>query len=370
MDTWTHLIRSVTWRNHWKSFAHSNCTKFYQPSRIGNTVYYLFTLFVLAGCSANAEQDAAVEIRLEVAPTIYGGRVDEEGGDRNAVLALKVQQTRGAELCSGTLIAPNLVLTARHCVTRTLSKDVQCDEDGNSRWGVHLDTDLRGDEVSVYVGGNPNLSGPPAAIAKDIVTPSGKVVCNADIALVVLDKPVDAQPLPVRLFGTTPEGSALTTVGYGRNDQALPMGTRIRKTGVPLLEIGKKVSRSRTPLGSREFEAGLSICAGDSGGPALDAKTGAVVGVGSRGSGCGESTGHVFTSTSAFRDLIVAAAERANARITPEGYAEETVHEASQGEATPQAGGCSAGRTSGGSAWGFLLMIPLVWRGRRAHARG
>src|SRR5262245_57572480 len=41
-------------------------------------------------------------------------------------------------LCSGALVAPNLVLTARHCVSRAVTATPSCDARGRSHNGDHL----------------------------------------------------------------------------------------------------------------------------------------------------------------------------------------------------------------------------------------
>jgi secreted trypsin-like serine protease len=96
----------------------------------------------------------------------------------------------------------------------------------------------------------------------------------------------------------------IRSIGYGQNDQSSPIGTRFRKAGVAVLAQGKAVSPSKTPLGAHEFEVGMSICQGDSGGPAISEETGAVIGVVSRGGGCSEDFGHIYTTTSGFDQMF------------------------------------------------------------------
>src|SRR5690349_9909754 len=65
----------------------------------------------------------------QVSEPIVGGSTDSE---HDAVLAIALVTRREEALCSGSLIAPNLVLTARHCVAVTASEQVQC---GSSTFG-------------------------------------------------------------------------------------------------------------------------------------------------------------------------------------------------------------------------------------------
>ena len=80
-----------------------------------------------------------------------------------------------------------------------------------------------------------------------------------------------------------------------------------------------------------EFMVGESICEGDSGGPALDTDTGAIIGVVSRGgngqvsqtnpsAGCvGVDTINLYTETTPFKDLIMQAFQSAGAEPWVEG---------------------------------------------------
>jgi hypothetical protein len=153
----------------------------------------------------------------------------------------------------------------------------------------------------VFAGPTPNLQGTPTASAKTVVHPQGTTLCNADLALLVLDEPVQGiAPMRVRVKSGVTIGETFRAVGYGQNDQNQPIGTRFRKDGVSVLAIGSAVSASMTALGSNEFEVGESMCEGDSGGPAIDETSGAIVGIVSRGGACTDTTGHVYTSLAGF----------------------------------------------------------------------
>src|SRR5689334_21000280 len=54
----------------------------------------------------------------QVSEPIVGGSTDSE---HDAVLAIALVTRKEEALCSGSSIAPNLVLTARHCVAVTAS---------------------------------------------------------------------------------------------------------------------------------------------------------------------------------------------------------------------------------------------------------
>jgi hypothetical protein len=312
-------------------------------------------LLVLAACSAPAE-DAPVQVRptsTGVASTIYEGSRDEQPGS-GAVVALKVPGEGATfELCTGAMIAENLVVTARHCVSRALATTVSCTQEGQSANGDHVAGDLEPRSIQIYTGATPTFSGSPAAYGRQIFRPAGAVLCNADIAVLMIDRPLAGfTPLAVRLEGGLRKGESIRSVGYGQNDRKLPTGTRLRKEGVGVLAVGKTISASKTPLGSHEFEVGVSICQGDSGGPAISETTGAVVGVVSRGGDCSEDFGHIYTTTSGFGEVFRAAFAAAGATpaIDPPPPAEETLGTTSAKSdgnvAEPAASGhaCSAGR--------------------------
>jgi hypothetical protein len=238
---------------------------------------------------------------------IYGGTRDNDAEASAAVVALRVDATTTSfELCSGALIAPNVVLTARHCVSKNITSAIACDETGASNNGAHFGDDDAPSSIHVFTGASPDLqNGAPAANGKRIFHPASTVLCNVDIALIVLDRSVTGiTPLKVRLSGGVAPRETLRSVGYGENDAALPLGTRLRRAGVVIEAVGAAVSSHGTPLASREFEVGESICQGDSGGPALSERSGAVIGVVSRGGDCGLGYGHVYTQTGGFDALF------------------------------------------------------------------
>ncbi|MEY4545538.1 MAG: hypothetical protein RL685_1733, partial [Pseudomonadota bacterium] len=57
---------------------------------------------------------------------LSGGQLER---DYSGTLALVTVTPELVELCTVTLLAPNLVATARHCVARTSADSVRCDRD-------------------------------------------------------------------------------------------------------------------------------------------------------------------------------------------------------------------------------------------------
>jgi len=346
-----------------------------------NTTSWMKVVLAVAGaalslstvaCAGETSSAADVEVVQKSEAKIYGGERDQ-AATLTGVVALKVGNGTTFELCTGALVAPNLVLTARHCVSKNITPSVVCDENGRSGNGDHVSDDVDPQTINVFTGADPQFSRAPAAKAAQIVHAGGKVLCDADIALVVLDTALEDVPvMPVRVGQPIHQGETIKTIGYGRNDQKLPTGTRMQKAGVDVLAIGKGVSASKTPLGKHEFEVGRSICQGDSGGPSISESTGAVVGVVSRGADCRQDFGHVYTQTAGFESLFAAALIRADAKILTED-GEVVSGEDLAGSGAPAGSGCAVAGpgvlSQGARLSPVLALLGLVGLARRRRAR-
>lgn len=319
-----------------------------------------------------------------VSSKIFGG-VTALGRTDEGVVALRVGSGTAFELCTGALVAPNVVLTARHCVTKNYGTKVACDAEGRSTNGKHVAGDEELGNIAVYTGAQPRFASKPDAKATAIVAPSSYYLCDSDIALIVLDRELAGTPFKVRLHAPARTGERLKAIGYGHNDRDLPLGTRLEKPGVPVLKMGNGISESRTALGPHEFEVGQSICQGDSGGPAISEETGAVIGVVSRGGDCEDDFGHVYTTTAGFGALFDEAFSLAGGTVASE-VATETRMPDARGLSTDEglgeapkpvaktearAGSCSAspGSSRAGGVGGLVLAFAAVLAAR-ARRRG
>jgi hypothetical protein len=212
-------------------------------------------------------------------------------------------------LCSGALVAPNLVLTARHCVSRAITATPACDARGESHNGLHLAEDADPATIGIYVGAHVRVDRDPIrAHAVRTLHPTGHVLCDADVAFLVLDHALPGVTvLPIRLHGSVESGDHVLPVGFG-GGVANVIGNRVARTGSMVLTVGPAAnSDTGAVLGPREFEVDEATCRGDSGGPAIDARTGEIVGVVSRGASCSVPGNHVYTRVDAYAQLAATA---------------------------------------------------------------
>ncbi len=208
-------------------------------------------------------------------------------------------------LCSGALVAPNLVLTARHCVSRSITSTPSCDARGRSHNGAHLADDADPALIGIYVGEHVRVERDlPRAHAVKTMHPTGQVLCDSDVAFLVLDRPLQGVAiLPMRLHGPVASGEWVRPVGFG-GGLTNQIGDRARRDRSTVLAVGPSANvDTGAVLGPREFEVDHATCRGDSGGPALDMRTGEIVGVVSRGGSCSADGNHVYTRVDAYARL-------------------------------------------------------------------
>ncbi len=244
-------------------------------------------------CGAEGQSGSEVLPLGQGQAEIADGKVD---GENFAVVAIVSASRRSIGLCSGTLVAPNLVLTARHCVAEVEDETVNCTDEPSSR---------------VFAPGNLRVSpstslevGVPFFPVADILVPEGDKLCGADIALLILDGQFRAdaiEPIAPRLEEPVLRGEALTAVGYGDTlEEGDGSGLRRIQDGLEVVCSAERCGNPEQIL-STEFLGNGGVCSGDSGGPALDA-SGRVIGVASRGSE--ECDVSVYSSVPAWSEWI------------------------------------------------------------------
>ncbi len=277
-------------------------------------------------------------------PPVIGGTSVARGAWPDVVAVLG---TTGA--CTGTLIAPDVVLTAGHCVeiepkfvvTNTIDYATNAGDRVPVKWArAYPDWEHRYDVAVLMLD--------------HVAKPKPRVIATACLANEYLGarKPVDV-------------------VGFGlTSPSATDDNTTLRVASLPILDpqCGSDPSCEPSVIPNGEFTAGgrgSDSCFGDSGGPAMLATRHgpALVGVVSRGlalpgAPCGN--GGVYVRADKVVSWIESVTHRRLERAACEGHGDDPDTEMIE---VDDGGGCSAG---GGVDVGLgVLLAAGVWRRRR-----
>lgn len=213
-----------------------------------------------AGCAGPVGDDGVSDPESS-ADEVVGGKETFEHPEVGMVW-------KGGGLCTGTLIRPNVVLTAAHCVTGSPK-----DEDVSTVQPSYAFEIRASAEVKQRFAVDRAYAVPSAADFDGSQSWRKK-----DIALLRLATPVPATlAKPLRAAPSWPwPGARVALYGYGCTDRATGENGRRPGTGVK-----RKLERNWTvglALGWTETQ---NVCQGDSGGPLLDLNRGVVLGTNS-----------------------------------------------------------------------------------------
>jgi MYXO-CTERM domain-containing protein len=302
-----------------------------------------------AGCASSSGSSSNGDDQTgSVSASIVGGHLDTM---TKGVVALGLAaHDQIAVTCTGSLLAPNLVLTARHCVSQIgdgKSPKVDC---ARSQFTAKYDPRL----MFVSTDSAPQSTSQLYAIKEVREAPGSSKVCGNDIALVILSGSgvpnSEAKPLEPVLDHSPTAKQSFAAVGYGLQDpndeQGATAGTRMRFDRSSVYCIGAKCP-AEAGAEDDEWVGDSPVCSGDSGGPALDGN-GRVLGVTSRGDP--ECTYALYSDVAhwaAFvRSTAIAAATSGN--YTPPSWATEGPSDAADGggSGTGDSPSDSAGTTS------------------------
>jgi hypothetical protein len=308
-------------------------------------------LSALVGCSGQgADGPAAIE-----RAAIVNGMLSSPQDD--AVVSIQASGNG----CTGSLIAPTVVLTALHCVAEYDPRfRFNCEPDGSLPPGATIGqlgelVDPRGITVTVGIG----LEGDRVR-AKSIFGTGSTDACHDDLAVVVLERAPDIGDAPLvslRFSRPTRKGEMTRVVGYGDVGQTDTMLGRQVRSDVLLRGVGGPDASTPGDTGvlPRTVMVGEGPCHGDSGGPLFSQETGAQIGVYSllQQSTCaGPSTRNTYTQVQPFEALIREALESEGAEPLLEPEEPEPTGAGGEAGAASQPSGGSVGvggTASGGS---------------------
>jgi len=274
----------------------------------------------LAACGGASESPS--ELLGQQASAVQGGTSDTKKAHNFAVGIF----SRYGAVCSGTLIAPNLVLTARHCVVPPDgSEAVTCNDVFPTR---------NVDPANLYITTSPSMRRAETRYrAAKITTPEERGFCGNDIALVTLEENIpesEATPVtPAVQFSMTDRekiSGKITALGYGiTSPNANDSGIRRIREGIDIICVPGddsydcKGGYERMLDSDKEFITEGYVCSGDSGGGAFDQATfdeGApyVLGALSRGPQTEDRClAAIYSRTDMHADMIIEAGRKAAA---------------------------------------------------------
>jgi secreted trypsin-like serine protease len=236
--------------------------------------------------------------------------------------------------CTATMIAPDVVITAAHCL----------EGDGWGDFGFTLESDLTAEVTNVV----PVLTFHQHPDFHFEGAEYKQLARRNDVAVVILEEPIFGVPVerldnPLRA-AELGDGTELTLCGYGRNTWAVPKTAGLKRDAIVYVGVS-------TNWELQSVEEDPQPCKGDSGGPVfVEASDGGrlVAGLVSRAAGDSQmcDSGAIYTRISAYSDWVW---EAARDRDT----------------------GCAVGGGGRTSLWAWpaaLLSCVLVTRRRRRGA--
>jgi hypothetical protein len=328
---------------------------------------------VLLGCGSESN----TEITASADPSTHLQMLDASVAASTHAFVIAMADTvdpTGLE-CDAVVLAPNLLVTARHCVASIDETNTStCTAAGATTKTPSLKGDFDTKNFSFYADGLLTQSFP--VHAAQIIDEGASVLCGHDLAFVVLDGPVDG--VATASLGTTADtfatGDMLSVVGFGATDPSgngVDSKTLLERDDMQIVAIGPVALQTPTqkdPMLAGEFATTTGFCNGDSGGPALDAN-GNVIGIVSRAVHDCATGPDVFTSTAAHFDLAAKAYAAAGVPFSTDPPAPDAGAPTSASPGSTSSGcAISPGKSSNKNAWWLFAGVAFLLRRRRKTA--
>jgi hypothetical protein len=236
---------------------------------------FALAFFVLAACGGDVDAPLPRRAVLEADIRTPHAGVPDRGRDL-PVVAVRA----GGVTCAGTLVAPDVVLTARRCVS--------ADDDPT----LCAPPVLRAAERVEVLSGEDLAHVETVARGIHVAAPRA-AGCEADVALVLLDRDLPVPTASFRRHGAA-LGDRVRTVGFAFREEAAALGRTLRDH-VPVTEVQ-----------GTWFVADEAPCVTTAGAVALDERTGEIVGILSHATGaCDDPAARgVYVRTDAWLDLV------------------------------------------------------------------
>ncbi|HEX5741557.1 MAG TPA: serine protease [Pilimelia sp.] len=243
----------------------------------------------LAAAASPAVPARAALAREAVQLRIVGGTQSAEGSYPWMARIRMPAGTQGYAICGATLISPDILLTAQHCV------------DDATR-------------LEAFVGKVDWKSAEPAGLKRESSQfRQGTGPLRGDWAVARLTTPLDLPAYPLLPASAAHDaGPTFRALGYGKTAQKAPKSEQyLREVDLPAVPDSRCGAAPRYEVCAGDWErGGVDTCQADSGGPLLKQVPGGwlQVGVTSWGHGCGrpQSPGHYTRVSAVVRDIQAA----------------------------------------------------------------